>query len=305
MTLSQLEYIMEICHCGSMNKASQHLFVSQSTISTAIRELEEEMGITIFTRSNRGIALTEEGQEFLAKVYPIWEKCKEIKQFYTAKEFDEKNSLSISTQRYPFCSKAFVEFLQKQDLEHFRFGFKECPLGKVIQEVQNGTSDIGIIFLSEMTEASLRRHFSSKNLEFHEMKRIRPHVFLNKNHPLAQKNTISLEDLPAYPYVVFTKKDESSLQFSEEANLQQNITFPRIIYINDRATFYNVAAHTDALSTGSGVLPDGYCDRRITAIPLSDATEDMCIGWLKKKDSPLSAKAAEFIEILEKIIQLY
>ena len=104
---------------------------------------------------------------------------------------------------------------------------------------------------------------------------------------------------------MFTKKDESSLQFSEEANLQQNITFPRIIYINDRATFYNVAAHTDALSTGSGVLPDGYCDRRITAIPLSDATEDMCIGWLKKKDRSLSAKAAEFIEILEKIIQLY
>ncbi|HIY04763.1 MAG TPA: LysR family transcriptional regulator [Candidatus Anaerotignum merdipullorum] len=305
MTLSQLEYIMEIYHYGSMNKASQHLFVSQSAISTAIRELEEEMGITIFSRSNRGITLTEEGQEFLTKIRPIWEQCKEVHRFYTKKEFDQNNSLSISTQRYPFCTKAFVEFLQKQDMAHFRFGFKECPMGKVLDEVQSGKSDLGIIFLSEMTEAALYRQFSSKKLEFHELKRIRPHVFLSKTHPLAQKTEIPQEDLLAYPYVVFTKKDEISLNFSEEANLQQNLDFPQIIYINDRATFYNIVAHTNALSTGSGVLPEGYCDQRVCAIPLSDPAEDMCIGWIKKKEAPLSLKALEFIEILEQIIQTY
>lgn len=305
MTLAQLEYIMEIYHCGSMNKASQRLFVSQSAISTAIRELEDEMGITIFIRSNRGIALTEEGQEFLAKVRPIWEQCREVRRFYGEKEFDQNNCLSVSTQRYPFCAKAFVEFLKKQDTDYFRFGFKERPMGKVIEEVHAGKSDLGIIFLSEMTENALRRQFTSKNLEFHELRRIRPHVFLNKMHPLAHKKEIALEELRAYPYVVFTKKDESSLVFSEEANLPQNMDFPKVIYINDRATFYNIAAHTNAISTGSGVLPEGYCDHRVCAIPLAAPVEDMCIGWLKKKGAKLSPKAIEFIAILEEIIQNY
>lgn len=305
MTLSQLDYIIEIYRCGSMNKASQRLFVSQSAISTAIRELEEEMGITIFARSNRGITLTESGQEFLTKIQPIWEQCREVRKFYSEKEFCRHNSLFISTQRYPFCSKAFVEFLQKQDADHFRFGFQECPLGKVLDEVQSGKSDLGIIFLSDLTEAALRRQFSSKNLAFHELKRIRPHVFLRSVHPLAEKEEIEPEELAAYPYVVFSKKDEISLHFSEEVSLQPNVDFTQIIYINDRATFYNIIAHTDALSTGSGFLPEGYCDPRIHAIPLAAPADDMRIGWLKRKDTVLSQKALEFIEILEKNIQAY
>ena len=305
MTLSQLEYIMEIYRCGSMNKASQHLFVSQSAISSAIRELEEEMGITIFVRSNRGITLTEEGQEFLTKVLPIWEQCREVKKYYAEKELCQTNALSISTQRYPFCTKAFVEFLRKQDTPHFRFSFKECPMGKVLDEVQSGKSDLGIIFLSDLTEAALLHQFSSKNLEFHELKRIRPHVFLNVNHPLAQKAVIEPEELTAYPYVIFSKKDEISLKFSEEANFQTNLDFDQIIYINDRATFYNIVAHTTPLSTGSGFLPKGYYDSRICAIPLADSAEEMRIGWLKRKDALLSPKALEFIAILEKIIQAY
>lgn len=305
MTLSQIEYIMEIYRCGSMNKAAQHLFVSQSSISTAIRELEEEIGITVFVRSNRGIALTEEGQEFLTKILPIWEQYREIRSTYIEKKAPLSYQLSISTQRYPFCTKAFVEFLRKQNSPHFRFGFKECPMGKVVEEVQTGKSDLGIIFLTDMTEPSLTRLFSAKNLEFHELKRIRPHVFLNETHPYADKTEITQEELAAYPYLVFSKKEESSLSFSEEAILQQNVDFSQIIYVNDRATAYNVLAHTTALSTGSGLLPKGYCDTRIRAIPLADPVEDMRIGWLKRKDSILSPIVLEFIEILENIIQAY
>lgn len=305
MTLLQMEYIIEICRCGSMNKAAQHLFISQSAISTAIRELEEEMGITIFARSSRGITLTEEGQEFLARVRPIWEKYRQLRRIYAEKDAAPADYLSISTQRYPFCAKAFVEFLQKQENPRCRFGFKECPMGKVIEEVQGGKSDLGVLFLSDMTEKALTKQFLAKNLEFHELKQIPPHVFLGRHHPLAGKKEILMEELTAYPYVVFTKKEEGDFAFSEEANLPEELDFPQVVYVNDRATFYNITAHTNALSTGSGVLPDGYCDPRILSIPLADPAGAMRIGWLKKSGVPLTPKAQEFIEILEAVIRAY
>lgn len=305
MTLMQLEYIMEIYHCGSMNKAAQNLFVSQSAISSAIKELEEELGISIFVRSNRGISLTEEGQEFIAKIHPLLLQAKEVSLFYSGKNGPINNHLYISTQRYPFCAKAFVEFLKKQNDPFFRYGFKECPMGKVIEEVHNGKSDLGIIFLSDITEVFLSKLFNSKNLVFHEMKRLRPHVFMNKEHPLAQKEEISLDELKNYPFVIFSKKEESSLNFSEEAVLSQNIEYSQIIYVNDRATAYNIIAHTTAISTGSGVLPEGYYDPRISAIPLAAPVCDMCIGWISRKGELLSQKAKEFVEILEEQIKKY
>lgn len=305
MTLLQLKYIMEIYHCGSMNKAAQNLFVSQSAISSAIKELEEELGITVFVRSNRGISLTEDGQEFISKIHPLLQQARLVEQHYLQQAGQESPKLSISTQRYPFCAKAFVEFLRQQNDDAFRYGFKECPMGKVIEEVYTGKSDLGIIFLSDLTELSLHRLFETKNLHFHEICRLRPHVFMNHQHPLAKQKSIPPEELKNYPFVMFSKKDESSLSFTEEAILNQNIEFDQIIYVNDRATVYNIIAHTTAISTGSGVLPQGYCDPRIIAIPIAHSPGDMCIGWLAKKGLPLSPKAAEFVAILEEQIQAY
>jgi DNA-binding transcriptional LysR family regulator len=296
---------MEIYHCGSMNKAAQNLFVSQSAISTAIKELEEDLGITIFIRSNRGISLTEEGQEFISKIHPLLQQAKDVELFYSGKNNHDNARLYISTQRYPFCAKAFVEFLKKQDDPVFRYGFKECPMGKVIEEVHTGKSDLGIIFLSDITEVFLSKLFQSKNLIFHEMKRLRPHVFMNKKHPLAQKKEILVEDLKIYPFVIFSKKEENSLNFSEEAVLNHGIDYNQIIYVNDRATAYNIMAHTSAISTGSGVLPDGYCDPRISAIPIAAPICDMCIGWISRNEENLSKKALEFVEILEEQIKKY
>lgn len=305
MTLLQLEYLMEIYQYGSMNKAAQSLFVSQSAISTAMKELEEELSITIFVRSNRGISLTEEGREFISNIHPLLDQAKSIKERYLSPKEQGRQRLSICTQRYPFCAKAFVEFLIKQEDPAFHYAFKECPMGKVIDEVHKENCDLGIIFLSDVTEVFLTKLFRLKNIEFHEMRRIRPHVFMNHTHPLATKTEISIEDCKRYPFIVFTKKDESSLNFSEEAVLSQSLDSPQIIYVNDRATAYNVMAHTTAISTGSGVLPDGYCDPRICAIPIAAPVDDMRIGWIQNKEVPLSQKGQEFIEILEALIGDY
>ena len=206
MTLLQMNYLVEIYRCGSMNKAAQNLFVSQSAVSAAIRELEEELGIRIFHRSNRGIALTEDGRELLAQVAPLVERSRKIQNYYSERRVENRARLAISTQRYPFCAKAFVEFLHLLDEPRIEVSLKETDMSSVIEEVAGQQSDLGVLFVTDMTESFIRRILDGRNLEFFGLVRIRPHVFLRRGHPLAQCAAVTPEQLRAYPSVVFTQR---------------------------------------------------------------------------------------------------
>lgn len=303
MTFLQLNYISEIYNCGSINKAAQNLFVSQSSLSSSIRELEEELGIKIFIRSNRGIVLTEDGQEFLTQIRPIIEQQKKVEKFYSERDSVECSKLNISAQRYPFCAKAFVKLLETEGNEKFEFSFKETDMDKVIENVSQRKSDIGIIFLSDMTEKFMNRTLSANDLEFKEISRIRPHVFLNKDHPLAGNDEIALNELTGYPYVVFSKKNNTSANFSEEAVFSGSLDFKKIVYINDRATAYNILSHTDSFTTGSGLLPEGYSPGNIISIPIKDNIDYMRLVWIKLKDFNINKRAWEFVSILTEMLE--
>ena len=301
MTLSQMNYILEIYRCGSMNKAAQNLFISQSAISSAIRETEEELGIRIFLRSNRGIALTDDGRELVTQITPIVEQSRKITRYNGERQASNRVKLSIAAQRYPFCAKAFVEFLHLLNEPRIEVSLKEMEMSSVIDEVAQQISDVGIIFVSDMTEHYIQRILTGKNLEFHQLVKIRPHVFMRKGHPLASESAVTLEKLHQYPYVVFTQKD-SNLNFAEEAVVGTGADFNQVVYVSDRATAYNVMAHTNCVSTGSGVLPEGYGDERLLTLPLADAVDDMRLGYIKLRGIPMSDMGARFVEILEQIM---
>lgn len=301
MTLSQMNYILEIYRCGSMNKAAQNLFISQSAISSAIREMEEELGIRIFHRSNRGIALTDDGRELVTQITPIVEQSRKIARYYGERQASNRVKLSIAAQRYPFCAKAFVEFLHLLNEPRIEVSLKEMEMASVIDEVSQQISDVGIIFVSDMTENFIHRILESKNLEFQQLVKIRPHVFMRKEHPLASKGAVTLEELHQYPYVVFTQKD-SNLNFAEEAVVGTGADFNQVVHVSDRATAYNVMAHTNCVSTGSGVLPEGYGDERLLTLPIADATDEMRLGYIKLRGIPMSEMGTRFVEILEQIM---
>lgn len=303
MTLLQLNYIMEIYSCGSINKAAQKLFLSQSSLSSSIRELENEFNIKIFARSNRGIELTEDGKEFITHIRPILEQQKTIENYYADRDGSDFVSLSIASQRYPFCAKAFVLLIQNQDVTKYSLSYKEAEMDKVIESVSARKSEIGVIFLSDMTEKFMNRVFATNDLAFHEIMRIKPHAFINVNHPLACKNSVKVKELFEYPYVAFSKKNNDSFNYSEEAVIPDIDRFKKIVYVNDRASSYNVLVHTDCVSTGSGILPEGYGDDRIKSIPIDDADDYMRLGWISLKDMTISQQAEEYISILKKIIK--
>lgn len=296
MTLQQMNYIMEIDRCGSMNKAAQSLFVSQSALSSAILEVEKELGITIFRRSNRGIALTEDGRELLNQIAPIVEQNRRLSRYYSQRQDTGRVHLSVSAQRYPFCTKAFVDYLNSLGQQPLQLSLKETDMAAVIADVAAGTSELGVIFISDRTEHYIIRSLEEKNLVFEPLITLHPHVFMRKGHPLASEASLTMDSLRSYPHVVFTQS-ESNFNYAEEAVYGSGIDFERIVYVSDRASIYNIMAHTDCVSTGSGVLPEGYADESLIAVPL-EGTCDMRLGTVHRRFHRLSEAERKFIEIL-------
>ncbi len=299
MTLLQMSYILEIDRCGSMNKAAQRLFLSQSTLSSAILEAERELGITIFHRSNRGIRLTEDGKELLAQITPLVERSRKLERYYSRRREKDWLHLSVAAQRYPFCAKAFVELMQEPEQRPMQMSLKEMDMSAVIREVAQGESELGVIFVSDLTEHEVFRVLEEKSLRFQPLVRLKPQVFMRKGHPLAGESSVTVEQLRDFPHVVFAQPD-GDLNFAEEAVPGSGVDFPRMVYVSDRATIYNVLAHTDCVSTGSGVLPAGYADESLLAIPL-EGQQDMRLGILHRRDIPLTETARAFVERLEGI----
>ena len=301
MTLLQMTYILEVERCGSMNRAARNLFVSQSALSAAIAEVERELGITAFRRSNRGIDLTQEGRELIAQIAPLVEGSRQLTRYYSQRRAEDRVTLSVASQRYPFCAMAFVEYLHLLEEPHIQVSFKEMEMAAVIDEVARRQSALGILFLSDATEHFITRLLREKGLTFHPLAAIRPRVFLRKGHPLASERSVTLEQLYGYPYVVFTQSD-SNYHYAEEAVVGTGAEFDRVVSVSDRATAYNVMAHTDCVSTGSGVLPDGYGDDRLMTLPLVGDVADMRLGVIRPKDVPLTGYGEKFAAILKDIV---
>lgn len=302
MTLLQMSYIIEVEKCGSINRAAQCLFISQAALSSAIAEAEKELGITIFHRSNRGVSLTDDGRSLIAMITPLVEGNRKISRYYSEQNAENRVRLSIASQRYPFCAKAFVEFLHLLNEPRLDVSLKEMEMSSVISEVSTRQSDLGILFVSNMTEHFIRRILDEKHLEFFELSTVRPRVFMRKEHPLAGKSSVHLEQLYDYPYAMFTQS-ESNMNYAEEAVVGTASDFNRVVYVNDRATIYNIMAHTDAVSTGSGVLPDGYGDDRLVTVPLADADNEMRLGYIHLRGLPLNELEQSFVNILRRILE--
>ena len=297
MTLQQMQYILEIDRCGSMNKAAQNLFVSQSALSSAVHEIERDLGITVFRRSNRGITLTEDGQELIAQISPIVEQSRRLSNYYQRRNDTDRVHLSISAQRYPFCAKAFVSFFNALTPRSLQLSLKETDMAAVIGDVASGQSDLGVLFLSDKTERYIVRSLTEKNLVFEPLVTLKPHVFMRKGHPLSGESSLRLDQLHPYPHVVFTQS-ENQMYFAEEAESGSGVDYDRMVYVSDRASIYNIMAHTDCVSTGSGILPEGYADENLIAVPLADSC-DMRLGIVRLRQHVPSAAEKQFVEILK------
>lgn len=295
MTLQQLKYALTIADCGSMNEAAKQLFISQPSLSETMKELETEIGLDIFLRSNRGIVITPEGEEFLGYARQVTEQFGLLQSKYIDKKVKEK--FSVSTQHYTFAVKAFVETVKQIGMEQYEFAVHETTTISVIENVKNFKSEIGVLYENDFNEKVLNKMFKEKGLEFVELFSCDTFVYLWSGHPLAKQDVITMEELDEYPCLSFDQGKNNSLYLAEE--MKSTYEYRRLIKANDRATLLNLMIGLNAYTLCSGIICEDLNGNDYKAVPLKE-TEKMRIGYIKRKGAKVSHIGELYIEELKK-----
>ena len=295
MTLQQLRYALTIADCGSMNEAAKQLFISQPSLSETMKELEQEIGIQIFLRSNRGIVITPEGEEFLRYARQVNEQYSLLQAKYIEKQTREK--FSVSMQHYTFAVKAFVETVKKAGIDSYEFAAHETTTYDVMENVRNFKSEIGVLYLNDFNEKVMMKIFREKGLEFTELFSCDTYVYLWTGHPLADREVISMEELDEYPCLSFDQGRNNSLYLAEE--MKNTYDYKRLIKANDRATLLNFMIGLNAYTLCSGIICEELNGSDYKAVPLKES-EKMRIGYVKRKGAKISHIGELYIEELEK-----
>ena len=301
MTLAQLRYAITVANADSMSEAARNLFMSQPSLSAAIKELEEETGIELFRRTNRGISLTPDGEEFIGYARQVVEQYELIENKYISKQ-QTKKKFSVSMQHYSFAVKAFVETVKRAGMENYEFAVYETRTYEIIENVRNFKSELGILYMNDMNRKVLEKILRENQLKFTELFSCDTYVYLRSGHPLAGREILSMKDLEPYPCLAFDQGKNNSFYLAEE--MKSTYDYDRIIKANDRATMLNLMNGLDAYTLCSGIICEELNGDDSLAIPLKES-EKMQIGYIHRAGSVVSALGEIYIEELMKYKSAY
>ena len=301
MTLQQMKYIITIVRCGSITEAAKQLFISQPSLSNAVKDVEKETGIKIFQRSVKGITLTSDGSEFLSYARQVVEQAELMEARYTGKK-PSKQLCSVSTQHYAFAVNAFVNVIEALDNNEYEFTLRETRTYDIIEDVKNFRSEIGILYLSDFNEKVITKFFKENHLVFTPLFTAEPHVFVSSTHPLSKRKIITLDDLADFPCLAFEQGEYNSFYFSEE--ILSTAPHKKIIHVSDRATLFNLLIGLNGYTICTGILNNNLNGDNIISVPLR-TNERMNVGWIKNEKSALSVFAVSYITELKRLIDEY
>ena len=297
MTILQLKYVIAIAGSTSMREAASKLFVSQPALSATIHELEEELGIKIFDRNNKGISLSEQGNEFLTYAKQAVSQYELIEDRYLKSDKDKKH-FSVSMQHYVFAVHAFVNVIKEYKTDKYVYTVRETKTDEVLSDVKKIKSEIGIISYSKSNKNIMKKLFREYGLEFYPLMVRNTYAYVWKGHPLTEKKEISLDELKEYPCVSFDQSSDSEFYLSEEA--LGDYEFDKLIKSNDRATSAEIMAQLNGYSIGTGIMTDSITFKdEFVAIKLKEE-DPLTIGYIIRKNHKISDIGKAYIEELQK-----
>ncbi|MDD6492346.1 MAG: LysR family transcriptional regulator [Firmicutes bacterium] len=294
MTLQQLKYVAEVAETGNITEAARRLFISQPSLTNAIRELEKEMQITIFNRTNKGVSVSNEGELFLSYARQILEQTSLLEDKFLNKR-QHRPKFSVSCQHYSFAVNAFVDVIREFGGDQYDFTLRETQTYEIIEDVSHLKSEIGILYTSSRNEEIIEKMIRQNGLMFEELFVAKPHVFISSGHPLADRQVLTLKELENYPYLSFEQGDYNSFYFSEE--ILSTLDRRKNIKVRDRATLFNLLIGLDGYTVSSGVISKELNGENIIARPLA-VEETMRIGIIFQKNMPMSQYGQAYVEAL-------
>lgn len=292
MNIQQMNYVVAIANNGSFREAAKKLYIAQPSLSNAIRELETELGTELFIRTNKGVKLTADGAEFLEYAQNILTQIDTIQNRY--KTAEKSQLFSVSSQHYDFVAAVFAQLIQACP-QYAKFRFFETTTLKILEDVHSFQSELGILYLNEQNQEVIQRFLERDALIFEPLTSFQTHIFLGKNHPLANRSSLTRADLVDYPQVRFAQEGSASNYFSED--LIESDEQKTVIYTSDRGTLLNFLQELDAYASGSGIVTS-LAKKDIRLIPLEDSGENT-LGYVRQKNRNLSEIAERFIVLLK------
>ncbi len=300
MTLQQLKYAIAVADTGNITEASRRVFISQPSLTAAIRELEEEMGITIFSRSNKGVTVTNEGDEFLSYARQVLEQAALLEDRFKSNA-GGNTIFSVSCQHYSFAVNAFVDVIRKFGGNEYDFTLRETQTHEIIEDVAHLKSEIGALYMSSRNKNVITKLIKKNSLQFEPLFTTPLHIFISTKNPLAKKKKIKLTDLAPYPYLTYEQGDYNSFYYAEEPLTQIDFDCPKNIKVRDRATLFNLLIGLNGYTICSGIISHELNGPEIIARPLA-LSDSMTVGLLTRKGMVLSRYAEAYIEAVKKHI---
>ena len=298
MKLQQLRYVVKVAECGSITEASRRLFVSQPSITASIRDLENEMGVRIFERTNKGVIVSEEGETFLGYARQVLDQADLLEGKYKGTS-EQVPHFSVSCQHYSFAVNAFVDVIREFDAARYDFTLREEQTHEIIEDVAHMKSELGILYLSEHNREVIERMLAANELVFEGLFCATPHVFVCADHPLADHASVTLEDLEDYPFLSYEQGSYNSFYYSEE--LTSTFERRKNIRVRDRATLFNLVMGLNGYTVCSGVISHELNGPGIISIPL-DVDEYMEIGIITRKNTTLTRYGQAYIDAIRQHI---
>lgn len=298
MTLQQLKYIVMIADTGTISEAANKLFISQPSLTKSLRELEKEMGISIFDRTNKGISISRDGEVFLGYARQVLEQVALLEEKYN-KYSGGKQQFSISTQHYSFAINAFVELIKEYGSEDYDFSLRETQTYEIIDDVSRMKSEIGILYLNSFNETVLKKIIKANDLKFTELFTAKPHIFVSIGNPLSKKTSVTMDDLEVYPYLSFEQGEHNSFYYSEE--IFSTVERKKNIRVRDRATLFNLLIGLNGYTICSGVIDEELNGENIVAVPLEEEGH-MHIGYVMHNKVLPSRLGRIYLDALKKNI---
>ncbi|CAM3032611.1 LysR family transcriptional regulator [Lactococcus hircilactis] len=301
MRIQQLQYLEKIAETGSINEAAKKLFISQPSLSQAMKDLEEEYHVQLFYRSKVGITLTDTGREFINYSRSVLDQVNLLDEHFKT-EMQRKQIFSVSGQHYAFVVHAFVELVKQLGGEQYHFTLRETQTENVLNDIQSFRSELGVIYLNAFNKTVLKRLISEKSLEFTPLFEAKPHIFVGRDNPLTKKKSIKLSDLEDFPYLSYEQGDTNSFYFSEE--ILSPLAHKKSIQVSDRATIFNLMIGLNGYTISSGIISNQLNDEKIIAIPL-EVEDTITLGYLKHKKIEMSETAKKYLDLLNHHIKSY
>ncbi len=303
MTLQQIRYAIAIAEAGSINKAAEVLYVTQPSLTSAVRELEKEIGIKIFDRGRNGVSVTEEGLDFLMHARRLYQDYENILNVFGKGE-QKKEKFNVSTQHYSIAEKAFVNLINEIDIQEYEFDVFETTSKEVIDDVSSYKSEIGILVLNYYNKFIIEKVLKNMGLSYHHLKSCELKVYISASHPLADKNSISVKELFDYPCLLFEHSDNISFHYAKEVlNIKD---FSKIVMLSDRASMLDLLINLNGYTLCSNFIFEELSGKDYVAIPLEVDTveKNIEIGYITREGSRLSKIGELYIEKIKEYIGL-